>query len=548
VLKSIAPASSVLVSSHSKKVTVVNLIKRASSLFLLIVVALSFRFPCNAAVINAVSCLFSDVSAAVALASPGDTVQLPAGTNWWSQTINLNGVSIKGAGTNATVLIDEVPRTGTGGQLFYINGTGSSYTEISNLQLRCGVTNTSYNYNGSIACNGVPTSSWRVDHVTFNSLYAKSILTYGSPECCVDHNTFMLMAQGVAIGNWGGGYGDYSYSVPPTYGINSTNVLYVENNYFTNETGLLEVSDGDGGGRIVFRYNTIWNAYFNNHGTETGGRVRSERSFEIYCNNFNVSPSYGSIFAAVCIRGGSGVIYSNTCNGAYNELVALRDFRSTQAYSGQWYPFGGANGINPWDSNNPTLYLSGVNSSANGSSYLQVNGANWTPNQWIGYTLLDTNNGLFSVVTSNTSNQMDYIGSDQASASLVNGTVMTLNNGDHFQLYMVDATLDQPGRGSGNLLEDNGVTANDYEVVINAMTNTVSWPNEALESIYCWGNTINGTIANLSSPYPNLQQNRDFYNSSMPGYTPLVYPHPLDLSTNSGLQPPSNLKIAGNIN
>jgi hypothetical protein len=129
---------------------------------------------------------------------------------------------------------------------------------------------------------------------------------------------------------------------------------------------------------------------------------------------------------------------------------------------------------------------------------------------------------------------------------LVNGTIMTLNNGDHFQLYLVYATLDQPGRGSGNLLEDNGYTSSGNESVINSYTGTVSWPSEALEPIYCWSNTISGALVNMSSSYPGLQQNRDFYNSPMPGYTPFVYPHPLDVSTNSGpLQPPSNLQIIG---
>jgi hypothetical protein len=143
---------------------------------------------------------------------------------------------------------------------------------------------------------------------------------------------------------------------------------------------------------------------------------------------------------------------------------------------------------------------------------------------------------------------MDYIGSTPSSASLVNGTVLTLNNGDHFRLYMVYATLDQPGHGSGNLLADNGMNSSDDEVVINTTTGTVSCPNETLEPIYCWGNTENGTPVGMVSPYPGLQQNRDFYNSPMPGYTPLAYPHPLDISSNNGtLQPPSNLKIIGSI-
>ncbi|HXB60517.1 MAG TPA: hypothetical protein VNU95_13175, partial [Candidatus Acidoferrales bacterium] len=76
---------------------------------------------------------------------------------------------------------------------------------------------------------------------------------------------------------------------------------------------------------------------------------------------------------------------------------------------------------------------------------------------------------------------------------------------------------------------------------------------------YCWGNTVNGSAASMSSAYPTLIAGRDFYNNTtMPGYTPFVYPHPLDIinsNTNNGngggtgttntLQPPSNLQING---
>jgi hypothetical protein len=67
----------------------------------------------------------------------------------------------------------------------------------------------------------------------------------------------------------------------------------------------------------------------------------------------------------------------------------------------------------------------------------------------------------------------------------------------------------------------------------------------------------------MSSPYPGIQQGRDFYNDTpKPGYTPLVYPHPLDINTNdssggnnggggntnSNLLPPFNLQFNGSAN
>src|SRR5579863_3398288 len=98
-------------------------------------------FPCRASIVNAVTTSFSDVIAAVSGALPGDVVQLPAGTNVWTQTMNLNGVSLRGADTNRTVIIDEVSRANNGGQLFILAGNPICLTELSNLQLRGGVTN-----------------------------------------------------------------------------------------------------------------------------------------------------------------------------------------------------------------------------------------------------------------------------------------------------------------------------------------------------------------------------------------------------------------------
>jgi hypothetical protein len=550
----------------------------------------------RAKVIKAASCQFSDASNAVATAATGDTVQLPAGTNSWSETLILNGVSLQGAGTNATKIIDEEPRSG-GAQIIMAYPSPGNLTEISQIQFSPGTDN-SMTYYGSIAVYGVPGSSWRVDHNIFNGLYNKGISAYGNAFAVIDDNTFYERAISIADNSAyaNDGQGDFSWSQPPTYGLNSSNVLYVENNYITNLEGFVAsvgACDGCGGARMVFRYNTVWNDLFNNHGTETGGRVRGERSFEIYGNTFNFTPSSGNYpcYAAMMIRSGGGVIFSNTCTGYY-ALVALRNFRSTDSFCGEWDPFCGANGLCSYDSNSPTLYLSGVSSGPANSTTLQVAGANWTLNQWTGYTLLNLSSGLFSVVLSNTGNTMTYIGSTLQTSSMIEHTVMTFNPGDPFQLRYVYAALDQPGRGSGDLLQDAGLetsgtlfnellgelgqfaatsqAANGLLVTIDQKTGVPSYPNQAMDPIYCWSNTVSsawgqsGSLAEMSSGYPGLQLGRDFYNDTRkPGYTPYVYPHPLDISTNNGgggsnggggntnttnLLPPSNLKFNGSTN
>jgi hypothetical protein len=108
--------------------------------------------------------------------------------------------------------------------------------------------------------------------------------------------------------------------------------------------------------------------------------------------------------------------------------------------------------------------------------------------------------------------------------------------------------LDQPGRGSGDLLQDNGMITNS--VMPNGILNTInaaigipSWPNQVLEGVYCWSNSLNGAHSEESSVYPEIQQGRDFYNDTpKPGYTPFVYPHPL---VNKTLLPPYNLQYRG---
>jgi len=509
--------------------------------FAALAVLLLLTCSAKANIINAASGSFVNVSNAVASAPAGSTVLIPPGTNVWTQTLNLNnGVSIKGSGTNQTVIVDEESRANNGGQIFILAGNPNYLTELSNLQLCGGVTNTSPNYYGSVVCSVIANTPWRVDHVFFNGLYAKNIATYGNAVSVIDHNIFLMRAIAIEDNGYvdGDQFGDQSYALPPTYGLGSSNCLYIEDNFFTNITGVAAgVSDGENGARVVFRHNTVWNDFFANHGMETGGRSRSERSFEIYDNTFNYSPSTPNYpyFTMANIRGGSGVIFSNTVNG-YTSIVGLRNFRSTDAYCGQWYPFCGANGTDPWDSNSPTLYLSGTSSAPNGSSYLQVSGANWTKNQWVGYTLTNTSSGYFSVVNSNSANAMYYLGTGLVQSH----PPMTFNTGDHFKLYFVYATLDQPGRGSGDLLRDNGQDSNGNLITLNTVTGTPSWPREVLEPVYCWSNTLNGTLTGMASPYPGIQVGRDFYNDTpKPGYAQFAYPHPLTIYH---LAPPTGFK------
>src|SRR4029077_4545909 len=81
----------------------------------------------DGATINARSCPYADVLAAVALAANGDTVQVPAGTATWNLTLDLGPKAIEliGAGSASTFITNGV------GNLIKSNNTGNNLVRIS---------------------------------------------------------------------------------------------------------------------------------------------------------------------------------------------------------------------------------------------------------------------------------------------------------------------------------------------------------------------------------------------------------------------------------
>lgn len=471
----------------------------------------------RSATINAASGSFVAVSNAVALSHPGDTVIIPPGTNIWNQSLKISGITLSGSGANHTLIYDE--EVGDPAPVISMPSTPNRLTRLSSLTIASD-SKSSQSFHGKVIAYGSAPTQWRIDNVVFNRLKGDSIFTYGTAISVIDHCSFFL--QGTAVTTWGSGYGDLSWATPAWYG--TSNALYVENCFFTNvvpNSSSSAAMDGLAGARVVFRYNTVKNTFWANHGTESGQRYRSERSYEIYENIFNDNQGF---VCALQTRGGTGVIFNNTVNG-YNYFINMNNYRSTDPFP----PFGGATGFNPWDSNSPTVFLSDVHGGTNNSPFLLVPSANWTVNQWSGYTINDTSTGRFCLITGNTANQM-YMESPKDAQPI------TFKNGDVFAIYYCYPALDQVGVGSGDLLSGDGTVSSP---VVNSKTGTAGWPHEVSEPLYVWGNTLNGNPTGLSSGYPNIQENRDFFNNTpKPGYAPFAFPHPL---TVSALFPPSNL-------
>jgi hypothetical protein len=301
-------------------------------------------------------------------------------------------------------------------------------------------------------------------------------------------------------------YGDGSWDTPAELG--TSNAVFMEDNVFTSPTpgDAWAVLDSFAGARWVFRYNKVSNGWISNHGTESTAFNRGTRSCEIYMNTLS-DPHFAF---AIEFRSATGVVWSNTASGYKNRFCKLSNFRSADSYK-FW---GAANGTNPFDKNAPDgPFLTVTQTGANQPEELMVANANWTVNQWVGYAAVDASEpGVtnFGTIYSNTA----------TTAYLLAGNhPHVFNTGDTVKFYKVIYALDMPGMGiCGKLSRGAGGQA------------LGSWPNQKIEPIYSWGNTMDGAKTEPTTPIPTIVPGVQFINDTpKPGYVPFTYPHPLTL-------------------
>jgi hypothetical protein len=507
----------------------------------------------DATTIKAASASFSDVSAAVARAAhDGDAVIVPAGIAHWTNAIYITkGITIQGATTvsgprskqvanDATIILDDVARTSTDSAFFRASVAEGKTVRLTGFTFGPGKATTTAD-NGGVRLGGSCKAN-RVDHCHFqyglhmNPNISTSGWIYGVVDHCIfDEDAVDAESFGIKHDGWGGNSnGDGSWADDSYFGTEK--FLFIEDCTFNRGirvvNGVVEAPRGGGldgytGGRYVARYNWFNNLGTQAHGTENTRRGRSARAIEVYNNTFNWTnntPQAGEL------RGGAMVNHDNVYIGT-NRIehgISLACYR-------EYYPFwmwGAANGANPLDSNDPHgVYASGTAGIGSGTNTLVVPGANWRPNQWVGYSVSNllqtfttgTGRGWHpaSWIKSNTSHTI-IVKSD----AQIDGPNVTFATGDMFEIRKVRIALDQPGRGKGSL-----ITADDPSA------SGVSWPNQALDPVYSWNNkrAADGSNVDLVSAEPTIQEGRDFFNNTAkPGYKPYVYPHPLV----SGFAPP----------
>jgi hypothetical protein len=282
------------------------------------------------------------------------------------------------------------------------------------------------------------------------------------------------------------------------------------------------------------------------------------RCHEVYNNVFNwtIWPSGAGQ------RSGGSLWHDNTWTGLENGnnwhtgLSQYRMFGGVRVVS----TFGPA-AVSPWDMNDtegngtyveghaPFLFGSGTDtSSVNSQGVIHDSTKNWTPNQWVGYSIRNMNPAArcyqkSSFVRSNTSNTITYA----FYPTTDRGPLIVFNAGDAYDIHRVLAALDQPGRGKGDQVVG-------HPNPINQTTGTPLWPHQILEPSMSWNNvhTQTGHVYGFGNANaPTSLPNRDFFNlgAGFPANTTpsvvsstytaalngvnyvgtFVYPHPLTL-------------------
>lgn len=316
---------------------------------------------------------------------------------------------------------------------------------------------------------------------------------------------------------------DGSWADDPYWGTNK--FFFIEDNYFRNaQTGTTNLTnkngsvDGQGGTRCTYRYNVAFNTRVGTHGTESGGRgLRAGRAWDVNNNIFFYTVS-GALNQ---FRGGSCLNWGNTYkkSGGSNVVIGPPLIANRQINA---KTLGKATGENPFDDFDTTDYsgngigggpsglkASGTHTATEHNTIMTDNTKNFS-SSLVGYEI--TNLKADAVINRTSGSQISsFIQISTPTAGLTMeipftglpsaGNPKLWQTGDKYEIRRNFRTVDQPGNGKGDLLEDV-----DNPTPVNL--------NQALEPLYSWLNTLNGAafLNYFHTASPTIVANRDFYN------------------------------------
>ena len=435
-----------------------------------------------------------------------------AGTCTWTASVAATGkyITLQGAGIDKTTIVagDYAPNTRPTHRVFEITAKPGGLTRLTGLTIDGG-TGAKDAYNKGMVAIGGDSTTWCVDHIRVRATRTCAMHVYASGGV-IDHNRFELVGWifGIYGFNGGGSYGDDAWAEATDLGTGNK-AFFIEDNVFT-ATDRSFALDGWKGQRVVVRHNTFKNALIGNHGTESSGRLRGARSFEIY---ENVIQYTGANWPdAIGFRSGTGVVFNNLIRGDFKEAMSVDNYRDWRSFS----PWGIASGESPFDKNDvdesgkPIVYDTGTHTGAQGVPVLACAGKKWRTDQWHGYSVFNSTTSKSSIITSNTRDTIIA-----RIDSSYGGENLAWNTGDGFKIERCLVALDQMGRGKGKRISGDAPAP-------------AAWPEQEADPTYVWNNTLNGRVGKLVSRSPHVKEGADFFNGTpKPSYTPYTYPHPL---------------------
>ena len=275
----------------------------------------------DTATINANSCSQTDVQTAINSANAGDTVLVPAGTGTWKSRLSVSkGITLKGAGIDKTIIINNVP-TSAGAfdqTAIYINVAGATPWHISGFTFTD--TGTYYDYLGFMRIHGTCTG-WTLKDCKFKETNGRGVtvsgITYGLIYNCQFEK---LDGQSILVKPTSGG--GTLWTTATTFG--GEDAVYIEDCTFTNLGTDPHLSlDVEEGAKVVFRHNVLTNSTgLCVHGYEYGN---SGLRLEAYDNQFTATTSLDG-YGIFDIRGGTGVFFNNTITGTYWKVLGMKDY------------------------------------------------------------------------------------------------------------------------------------------------------------------------------------------------------------------------------
>jgi len=258
------------------------------------------------------------VSSAIADATIGDTIMLPAGTVTWGvggAGISINkAVTVQGAGIDQTIINQSATAP---------TGFGSSFISLASGATIRKLTIIGANIQGGVFATGTA-MDWRISEVKYVQYSGRNpyfVFAQYSPRGLIDQCDI----------TGGAGNSELVFARGPSDAWNLTSPVGTENNIFIEDSifrGAGYVCDANSNGRIVVRNCTIMGGIkVDSHGVwSNGGPQRGARSIEVYRNTWTLTTG---TWPAIELRGGTGMVWGNrssSANAANNAWFFLTEY------------------------------------------------------------------------------------------------------------------------------------------------------------------------------------------------------------------------------